>query len=78
MADGMLCKWCGWQETSHEIGASEEEANSLKDTKKKTLAQCMVSRGFTPENPRLAKKLAKAAQEEADERAMRGLDPFGE
>jgi hypothetical protein len=57
MADGIRCKHCGWQETEHGfVGVSDEEANKVY--RKMSLRQCMKKKRFTPENPRLAKKLA--------------------
>ena len=66
MADGILCKHCGWQETSHgHAPAPEKEANELRPRRELTLVQCLTKKGFTPENPKLARKLAKIAEDEA-------------
>jgi hypothetical protein len=68
MADGILCKHCGWQETDHDIAAdaadNEREPEEAWKKKlrgfKKSLLDCP---GYAPKNQRLAKKLAKEAEE---------------
>jgi hypothetical protein len=73
MADGILCKHCGWQETEHDNPkfVGEEAAEELKPGKQITLSQCLEKDGFTPENPRLAKKLALKAAKEISEQSGR-------
>lgn len=68
MADGILCKHCGRQETEHSFEEEEIEANEVYKKKlrgyKKSLWDCP---GYKPENPKLARELAKAAKKEEDE-----------
>ncbi|HTX86534.1 MAG TPA: hypothetical protein VMC41_00525 [Candidatus Nanoarchaeia archaeon] len=83
MADGMRCKYCGFQETDHDLGGqlgSKETANYLLSGRKFTLNQCLKEHGFTPENANLAKKLEKKAEDEAAEQSIRRrkLAVFGE
>lgn len=83
MADGIRCKYCGWQETEHDFTDAQIQANRKhfekpRRGKKISLIKCSNGRGFTPDNPKLARKLAAEAEREGNERAMHGLDPYGE
>ena len=48
MADGILCKHCGWQETDHEYADELTDAKKKIRGYKKTLLKC---RGFVGEEP---------------------------
>jgi len=84
MADGILCKHCGWQETEHDFTDEEVEedlgdrANSLLSGKKKTLVECRQGRGYVPENQRLARQLNRQHEKREYRRSMGGLNPSGD
>jgi hypothetical protein len=83
MADGMRCRYCGFQETDHELGGElgdKSTADELLPGRKFTLAQCLEKHGFVPENPELAKELQQKADQDAAEQSMRKrkLAVFGE
>ena len=68
MADGIPCKNCGHQETAH-LNKSLVDPDELRDGYKKTLNNCP---GYTPENPKLAKKLkGKAKKEEKEQNIIK-------
>jgi len=76
MADGMLCVHCGWQETEHNNPnfVGEEDATKCRLGKQISLRQCLDNEtgfGFTPDDPVLAEKLAKKADEENHAQEMR-------
>ncbi len=70
MADGMLCKHCGYSETAH----MEGEENSVDDPhiplagKNLSLANCL---GFVPEDQALADRVRAAREKDEYERSMR-------
>ena len=73
MADGIMCKHCGWSETAHIF----EDDDELKEGYELTLSQCKneTNRDFSPEDPELATRLAQKVSEEKLMQAMRGLPP---
>lgn len=76
MADGILCKNCGWQETEHMDTSRVTDKMAQKRIRgyKMTLASCMRTKeGYTPEDQELAEELSVAARK----REMRGLNSFG-
>jgi len=64
MADGILCKHCGYQETDHTFDPEGFPKVRIKGYKK-SLRNC---RGYEPEDEELADELAK----EAMQRELRG------
>ena len=84
MADGIYCKYCGWQETSHEVigvkgGPSPEEANQRIFGRRVTLTKCVDRFGFTPPK-RFVRKVSKRQEQseiEALERRARGMVAWG-
>lgn len=62
MADGILCKHCGWQETNHtegDLGAGNPDIPN--PGYKKTLNKC---RGFVPEDSKLARQIKQNRKRE--------------
>jgi hypothetical protein len=76
MADGIACKHCGFEETAHNFKDDfSEDANEKKPGYKKTLNNCS---GYVSEDPYLARRLKKAAEDEALARAMREAGNLGD
>ena len=75
MADGIVCKHCGWQETNHTYGAEgiDESPDVPFKGYKSSLKDCP---GYEPEDPELADRLARIAEEEKT-RQSRNPNPFG-
>jgi len=75
MADGILCKHCGYQETEHEDYCGDgkpppedsnpvipfEEASRLRKGYLKSLAKC---KRYSPEDPARARRLAAMYEQE--------------
>lgn len=77
MADGILCKYCGWQETDHEVRMPPGGNRRIKGRKHK-LANCP---GYYPVDEALAIELEEEAIKERENQTMHRLgikDHFGE
>jgi|GEM_PF-2073109 len=67
MADGIVCRHCGWQETSHSFVERDENYEEVLPGYAKSLINCP---GYIPENQQLAHQLSKRATRERHGRCM--------
>ena len=83
MADGIRCKHCGWQKSSHELLDVRQEVD-LDEAKKRlphrrmTLIQCVDSHGFeAPKSTQRTSRQQEQFEEECLDRQARGMVAWG-
>lgn len=67
MADGILCQHCGYSESLHGRPLDVDDPEIAEPDYSESLTTC---KGYTPDDPERASRLAEAAEKENYEREM--------